>query len=91
MSLAWKINFSETAKKQMKNLGKQISIRILNWLDDRITSGNNPRLWGKALKGNAFGEMWRYRVGNYRILCIIKDSIVIVEVISIGDRKEIYK
>ena len=91
MSLAWKIEFSRTATKQLKNLGNPAAKNILQWLEQHILSGANPRLWGKQLKGTALGDMWRYRVGNYRILCLIKDNIVTIEVVSIGHRKEIYR
>jgi mRNA interferase RelE/StbE len=91
MSLIWNINFSESSKKQLKSLDKQIATRILKWLDTRITSGVNPRLWGKQLQGNTLGDMWRYRIGDYRVLCVIKDNIVTIEVISIGHRKDIYE
>jgi mRNA interferase RelE/StbE len=91
MSLGWSIDFSTSAKKQLKSLDKQVAIRILKWLDVRISSGANPRLWGKQLQGNDMGDMWRYRIGDYRVLCIIKDNIVTVEVIAIGHRKEIYE
>ena len=53
-------------------------------------SCENPRLWGKSLTGS-LNEKWRYRVGDYRILCVIKDHIVTIEVVSIGHRKDIYK
>ena len=91
MNLVWKINFSTTAKKQLGALDKQISKRILKWLDDRVCSGVNPRLWGKQLQGDTLGDMWRYRIGDYRVLCIIKDNIVTVEVVNVGHRNEIYK
>ncbi|MCC2624648.1 MAG: type toxin-antitoxin system mRNA interferase toxin, RelE/StbE family [Burkholderiales bacterium] len=91
MSLVWKVDFSSTARKQLKSLDKQISRRILKWLDERILSGVNPRLWGKQLQGDELGDMWRYRVGEYRILCVIRDNIVTVEVVYVGHRKDVYK
>ena len=91
MNLVWQIEFSTTAKKQLKNLDKPVAKKILKWLNERLLLGVNPRLWGKQLTGNDFGDMWRYRVGDYRILCVIKDRIVTIEVISLGHRKEIYK
>lgn len=63
---------------------------LLNWVEQRLVSCENPRLWGKSLTGS-LNEKWRYRVGDYRILCVIKDHIVTIEVVSIGHRKEIYK
>jgi mRNA interferase RelE/StbE len=91
VSLVWKVDFSSTARKQLKSLDKQISRRILKWLDERILSGVNPRLWGKQLQGDELGDMWRYRVGEYRILCVIRDNIVTVEVVYVGHRKDVYK
>ena len=91
MSLVWKIEFRESAKKDLKKLNNAISKKIIKWLEERILSGADPRLWGKQLKGDILGDMWRYRVGDYRILCLIKDNVVIIEVISIGHRKDVYK
>ena len=91
MSFVWKIEFSESAKKDLKKLDNQVSKKVLKWLESRILSGVDPRLWGKQLQGSVFGEMWRYRVGDYRVLCLIKDNIVTIEVVSIGHRKEVYK
>ena len=91
MSLDWKIEFSESAKKDLKKLDNQVSKKVLKWLESRILSGVDPCLWGKQLQGSVFGEMWRYRVGDYRVLCLIKDNIVTIEVVSIGHRKEVYK
>ncbi len=91
MSLDWKIEFSESAKKDLRKFDNQVSKKIIKWLEGRILSGVDPRLWGKQLKGSVFGEMWRYRVGDYRVLCLIKDNIVTIAIISIGHRKEVYK
>lgn len=91
MSLDWKIEFSESAKKDLKKFDNQVSKKVIKWLESRILPGVDPRLWGKQLKGSACGEMWRYRVGEYRVLCLIKDNIVTIKVVSIGHRKEVYK
>jgi len=91
VSLVWAIELSESAKKDLKKFDKPVSKRIIKWLEERVLSGVDPRLWGKQLKGDVFGDMWRYRVGDYRILCIIKDNIVTIKVVSIGHRKEVYK
>lgn len=87
--LAWQIKFTETAQKQLQKLDKQVANRLLNWLDDRINSSDNPKLWGKALVGNESGK-WRYRVGDYRIVCEILDGVLLVRVVSVGHRKNIY-
>lgn len=90
MSLVYKVEYSQEARKQLKKLDKQIANTLLNWVEQRLVSCENPRLWGKSLTGS-LNEKWRYRVGDYRILCVIKDHIVTIEVVSIGHRKEIYK
>ena len=88
--MVWLVRFADTADVQFAKLDKSIQKRIIKYLDERLTNCENPRLWGKQLTGS-HGEKWRYRVGDYRILCVIKDSIVTIEVVSIGHRKEVYK
>lgn len=88
--MAWQIKFTETAEKQLKNLDKQVANRILNWLDERISSTNNPRLWGSPLTG-VFTGKWRYRVGDFRIVCEILDDILLVRVVKVGNRGNVYK
>lgn len=88
--MVWTVKFSDNADNEISKLDRAIQKRILTWLDSRLTNCENPSLWGKPLTGS-HGEKWRYRVGDYRILCLIKDSIITVEVVSIGHRKEVYK
>ncbi len=88
--MVWTVKFSDNADHDISKLDKSMQKRILAWLDKRLTGCENPRLWGKALTGS-HNEKWRYRVGDYRILCIINDNIVTVEVVTIGHRKEVYK
>ena len=59
MSLVWTIKLSESAKKDLKKLDKPVSKKIIKWLEERVLSGVDPRLWGKQLKGEALGDMWR--------------------------------
>ena len=88
--MAWQIEFTETAVKQLGDFDKQITRRIIKWLEDRILTTNDPRLWGAALTGDKSGK-WRYRIGDYRVVCEIQDSVLIVRVISVGNRNNIYK
>ncbi|MEN9487908.1 MAG: hypothetical protein RL494_173 [Bacteroidota bacterium] len=88
--MTWLVKFADTADVDFAKLDKSIQKRIIKYLDERLTNCENPRLWGKPLTGS-HGEKWRYRVGDYRILCVIKDKIITVEVVSIGHRKEVYK
>ena len=80
---------SEKAIKQLKKIDKSSAKLIISWLEKNIDNCNNPRIHGKALKGN-LAEYWRYRVGDYRILCSIEDEELIVIAIAVGHRKDIY-
>jgi mRNA interferase RelE/StbE len=89
--LAWTIDYTETALKQLRKLDKQTARRIVDFMDERIASEENPRGTGKALTGPMLGAYWRYRVSNYRIICEIQDGALCVLVIEVGDRKEVYR
>ena len=85
----WIYRFDQRALKELKNLDHQSQKEIISYLDDRIAGHNDPRRFGKSLKANLAG-LWRYRVGNYRILCQIKDHELVVLIISVGHRKNVY-
>lgn len=88
--MRYKIKFSERAKKQLKKLDRYVVALILGWLEKNIENCENPRIHGKGLVENKSGQ-WRYRVGDYRIICEIRDNEVIVLVLDIGHRKNIYE
>ena len=85
----WKIDFDSKAKKELLRLDKQLQKRIIKLLD-RVLKMGNPRTTGSALQGSLSG-LWRYRVGDYRIICRIEDTHLVVLVISVGHRREVYK
>lgn len=87
--MEYKVVFIDGAKKQLKKLDKHISALILGWLEKNIEGCENPRIHGKGLVENKSGQ-WRYRIGDYRVICDIKDKEVIVLVLEIGHRREIY-
>ncbi len=87
--MAWTIRFSKQADKSLRKIDKSIASRILDELQD-ISSLEDPRVRGKNLTGNLSG-LWRYRVGNYRIVCDIEDDLMIVLVIDIKHRSEVYR
>jgi len=89
--LAWQIKFSDTAKKQLAKLDPSESSRIAAYLSNRVAAGSNPRLLGKALSGSKLGAYWRYRVGNYRVICEILDDKLIILAVSIGHHREVYR
>jgi mRNA interferase RelE/StbE len=88
--LAWTIEYNDTAKRQLKKLDRQVAKRIADFLDHRLAVMENPRKIGQALSG-ALSEYWRYRVGDYRILCDIQDSRLVVLVIEVGHRGDVYR
>ena len=90
-SLAWHINISETAKKQLQKLDRQTAQRITSYLRERVLLHDNPRLVGAALQGSRLGELWKYRVGDYRVISRIKDQELEILVVEIGHRREVYR
>jgi len=88
--LAWTIEYTDTAKGQLRKLDKQTARRIVDFMDERIAGRDNPRDSGKALTGS-LGSLWRYRVGDFRVVCDIQDAILRVLVVQIGHRREIYR
>ena len=82
-----RIEYTETARKQLKKLDKTMQKRILDYMDE-VALLENPRSRGKALVENMRG-LWRYRVGDYRVICEIQESRIIISVLKIGHRKNI--
>ena len=83
------VNYSKEAKKIMNKLDTSINLRITKWIDENLEGCENPRSRGKALKGNLHGN-WRYRVGNYRIIAKIEDDKILITVVDVDHRKQIY-
>lgn len=88
--MSWDYRFTERAVKQLKKLGSPAQKRVVEFLDTHIVDAADPRQHGRALTGDLHG-LWRYRVGDYRIVCQIQDEILIVLVIRVGHRKDIYE
>jgi len=88
--LAWTIDYADTARRSLRKLDHQTARRILDFLDRRVALSENPRQVGQALVGPRSGY-WKYRVGDYRIICDIQDSKIAVLVLEIGNRREIYR
>jgi len=86
--LAWRIEISRTAEKQIKKLDHTAQKSILNFLRERLQSAVDPRQWGKALQGEKRGR-WRYRVGDYRLICDIKDEKITILILEPGHRKDV--
>ena len=88
--MAWTIEYAKSAQRDAKGLDPVIRTRIRQFLEKRLAIHEDPRELGKALQGNA-NAYWRYRVGDYRILCAIQDQRLVVLVIKVGHRREIYR
>ena len=89
--MAWRIELSKLAQKNLDALNPQVARRILRFLYERIAPLENPRAIGEAPKGQAFGVFWKYRVGDYRIIAGFEDEIARVLVVRVGNRREIYR
>ncbi len=84
-----KIIFSERAKKQLLKLDKSIALLILGWIEKKLKDCSDPRIHGKALKSNRSGQ-WKYRIGDYRLICEIQDEKITILVLEVGHRRVIY-
>jgi len=89
--MAWKVEFSVEADRELDKLDGQQTKRILKFLRERIAKLEDPRSLGRPLQGSRLGEFWRYRVGDYRLICKIEDDRLLVLVLRVGHRKEIYR
>ena len=87
--LLWEVKYSSYAQKQLDKLDHSVRRLIENFIE-RLSSYPNPRSVGKALHGN-FAGLWRYSVSDYRLICSLHDKVMIIEVIKIGHRREVYK
>ena len=88
--MAWTVEISDVAERQLQKLDRPVKKRILDWLEDRIEGCKNPRHFGEPLKGDRAG-FWRYRIGDYRVLCDIQDEQLVVLVLTIGHCRQVYR
>jgi mRNA interferase RelE/StbE len=91
MSMAWRVEISDSAARQLRKLDPQIAKRILTFLRDRIAVLEDPRSIGEALRGKEIGDFWKYRVGDWRIIADLNDDVMLVTVIRLGNRREVYR
>ncbi len=85
----YQVRFSKTALKQLKKIDKPTAALITGWIRKNLENCENPRVHGKGLTSNRSGQ-WRYRIGDYRLICEINDSELIILALSIGHRSEVY-
>jgi mRNA interferase RelE/StbE len=89
--MAWTVEISPEARKDLSRLGFAEAKRILTFLHERLSHREDPRSIGKALTGTVLSGLWRYRVGDYRLLCRIEDEKICIVVVDIGHRREVYR
>jgi mRNA interferase RelE/StbE len=89
--MAWTIEFQRTAERELAKLGPDAAARILRFLNDRVAGLDDPRSIGEALKGSELGNFWKYRVGDYRVIAHIEDSVLRILIVRVGNRREVYR
>ena len=89
-ALAWRVEISRTAETQITKLDRQVQTAIVRYLRERVWEAENPRQFGKPLRGEKKG-LWRYRVGDYRLICDICDAEKTIVVLAVGHRKHVYR
>lgn len=89
--MAWKVELSSLAQKNLDQLDPQIARRVLSFLHERVAPLDDPRSIGEALKGSRLGDFWKYRVGDYRIIASIEDHELCILVVRVGNRREVYR
>ena len=89
--MAWSIKILEGAEKDLARLDNAVARRVLSFLKERLQPLPDPRSIGETLKGKKFGELWKYRVGDFRIIAKIEDKQLLILVVRVGHRKNVYK
>jgi mRNA interferase RelE/StbE len=89
--LAWRIEFSEDARRELLRLDPPVARRIHAFLSERLARPDDPRSIGEALRGPKLGAYWKYRVGDWRVIAAIEDDAVRILVLRVGNRREVYR
>lgn len=89
--MAWTIEISDVAEKSLKKASSSDAKRIADFLYRRVLALDNPRQLGQGLQGSKLGDLWRYRVGDFRILCRLQDQRLVILVVEIGHRRDVYR
>ena len=87
--MSWRVELDPKARKDLKALGGAERTAVLKYLRDRIDGSDDPRRFGKALVDDLAG-LWRYRIGTTRIIARLEDEVLLVMVIKIGNRRDVY-
>lgn len=90
-NLAWRIEFDPDAVKDLSRLDRPVQKRLLGFLRSRLAPLEDPRSLGEPLSGARLGAYWKYRVGDWRIICEIEDQRIVVRVLRVGNRRDMYR
>ena len=88
--MAWTIEYTKTALTQLEKLDRTTARRILDYMDERVAASDNPRRIGRPLSG-PMGGLWRYRVGDWRVICDIQGDTLRILVVRVGRRDKVYR
>ena len=89
--MAWQIEFDPDALKDLRKIDKPVQVRLVGFLRSRVGALDDPRSIGEALSGQRLGSYWKYRVGDWRIICDIQDQRIVVRVLRMDNRREVYR
>lgn len=89
--MGYRIEFDPGALTELKRLDRPVQQRLVGFLRTRVATLEDPRTIGEALAGARLGSYWKYRVGDWRIICDIEDTRIVVRVLRIGNRREVYR
>ena len=89
--MAYEIEFDPAALDDLKKLDRPVQQRLVGFLRQRVGGLDNPRDIGEALAGAKLGNYWKYRVGDWRIICDIQDRRIVVRILRVGNRREVYR
>ena len=89
--MAFEIQFDPDAIKDLKRLDKAVQQRLIGFLKERVAPLENPRQLGEALTGATLGNYWKYRVADWRIVCDIQEKRIVVRVLRVGNRRDVYR
>jgi len=89
--LAWRIELHPQAEKELSKLDPEVARKIVRFLRERVAPLEDPRSIGEALKGPELGRFWKYRVGDYRLICHIQDQRITILLVTIGHRRDVYR
>ena len=89
-AMRWQARYSPQAVRNLDTFDRHIAKKITSYVRERILTLDDPRTLGKPLKGSEWGDCWRYRCGDYRIIVDILDREMVIHVMRVGDRKDVY-